>query len=97
MSFIQIFLVVKQVFQNRDVILIFVVVLLYLNFVFYITRYKKSTFPSRQKKAKVKTIKSISENDDDKNKTDDDMIKNTSDDEQKTSKKAKSASSDKKK
>jgi len=94
MSFRDIFLVVKQVFQNKDVILIFVIVLLYLNFVFYITRYKKNTVHSRIKKVKkinTGAEKANTDNENSENKTP------SANDADNAANKTKSASSSKKK
>lgn len=71
MSFSKILDVVSKVLTNKDVIFIFALVILYLNFVFFIMRYKKKPKLDKKKiEPIVKEKKSDTENDEDSSEED---------------------------
>lgn len=65
MSFSKIFDVILQVLTNKNVIFIFVLIILYLNFVFYIMRYKKKIRIPKKKETPVVVAAKKTDNDED--------------------------------
>lgn len=72
MSFSKIFDVVLQVLTNKNVIFIFVLIILYLNFVLYIMRYKKKIRIHKKKEAPVVVAPKKTNNDEDDDYEEDD-------------------------